>query len=313
MIQAIKSNSFPKFLLKLLASLFTLFIIDLAGGAILQNFYFKQQSGYDYLTTYAIEKTKTSILILGSSRAKNIYNTTIFENQTGLTCFNTGRDGEPIFYHYAILQAALKRYTPKIVILSFDAGNFSKNTDAYDKISALLPFYKTHPEIRSVTALKSPYEKLKLLSHIYPYNSILLQIIAGNLEYNKEKYITRKGFVPLHNFFSGPLKIFDYTKEKDLDSIKINTYKSFIQNCINHKVELYIICPPYMINPIGIDHSILEGKKIAQQYNIPFLDYSRDTSFTNNQLLFADFRHLNVHGAELLSNNVINKIGKKIK
>ena len=288
-------------------------MIDLAGGAMLENFYFKQQSGYDYLTTYSIEKTNANILILGSSRAKNIYNTTIFEKQTGLTCYNTGRDGEPIFYHYAVLQAALKRYTPKIVILSFDAGNFSKNTEAYDRITALLPYYKNHPEIHSTVALKGPYEKLKLLSNIYPFNSLLLPIIAGNSENNKEKYINIKGFIPLEFFFSGPLKTFDYTKEKDLDGIKINTYKLFIQDCINHKVELYIICPPYIINPIGIDHSILEGKKIAQQYNIRFLDYSRDTSFTNNPSLFADFRHLNVNGVELFSYKVIDKIGKSVK
>ena len=288
-------------------------MIDLAGGAMLENFYFKQQSGYEYLTTYSIEKTNANILILGSSRAKNIYNTTIFEKQTGLTCYNTGRDGEPIFYHYAVLQAALKRYTPKIVILSFDAGNFSKNIEAYDRITALLPYYKNHPEIHSTIALKSPYEKLKLLSNIYPYNSLLLPIIAGNRENNKEKYITINGFIPIEKTFSGPLKTFDYTKEKDLDSIKINTYKSFIQDCIIHKVELYIICPPYIINPIGIDHSILEGKKIAQQYNIRFLDYSRDTSFTNNPSLFADFRHLNVSGVELFSYKVIDKIGKSVK
>ena len=288
-------------------------MIDLAGGAMLENFYFKQQSGYDYLTTYSIEKTNANILILGSSRAKNIYNTTIFEKQTGLTCYNTGRDGEPIFYHYAVLQAVFKRYTPKIVILSFDAGNFSKNTEAYDRITALLPYYKNHPEIHSTVALKSPYEKLKLLSRIYPYNSLLLPIIAGNRENNKEKYININGFIPIEKTFSGPLKTFDYTKEKNLDSIKINTYKSFIEDCINHKVELYIICPPYMIDPIGIDHSILEGKKIAQQYNIRFLDYSRDTSFTNYPSLFADFRHLNVSGVELFSYKVIDKIGKSVK
>ena len=68
-----------------------------------------------------------------------------------------------------------------------------------------------------------------------------------------------------------------------------------------------------MIDPIGIDHSILEGQKIEQQHNIRFLDYSRDTSFTNYPSLFADFRHLNVNGVELFSYKVIDKIGKSVK
>lgn len=302
------NDSFIKFLLKLSACFALLFILDMGIGKLLKKFYFKQESGFNFLTTYSIEKTKADILILGSSRAVNIFNTTIFGKRTGLSCFNAGRNGEPIFYHYAVLKAVVKRYTPKIVLLSFDGGNFSKNTDAYDRITVLLPYYKNHPEIHSVVELKGPYETLKLLSNIYPYNSLLLPIISGNSNYSKKKYITSNGFTPLEKTFKGPLQTIDYSKEKDLDSIKIKVYKSFIEECIRQHIQLYIICPPYMINPIGTDHSITEAKEIALQYNIKFLDYSRDTFFTSKPQLFADFRHLNVNGVELFSNNVIDKL-----
>lgn len=302
------NHSFKFFLLKLAACFALLFILDRGIGKLLKNFYFKQQSGYDFLTTYSIEKTTADILIFGSSRAVNIFNTTIFSERMGLSCFNVGRYGEPIFYHYAVLQAVLKRYTPKIILLSFDAGNFSKNPEAYDRITVLLPYYKNHPEIHSIVTLKGPFEKLKLFSNIYPYNSLVLPIISGNADFSKKKYITTNGFIPIEKTFEGPLQTFDYSKEKDLDSIKINVYKSFIKQCISQQVQLYIVCPPYMINPIGIDHSIAEAKEIAQQYNIKFLDYSRDTFFTNKPNLFADFRHLNVAGVELFSNSVIEKL-----
>jgi len=302
------NHSFKFFLLKLAACVALLFILDRGIGKLLKSFYFKQQSGYDFLTTYSIEKTTADILIFGSSRAVNIFNTTIFSEHMGLSCFNAGRYGEPIFYHYAVLQAVLKRYTPKIILLSFDAGNFSKNPEAYDRITVLLPYYKNHPEIHSIVTLKGPFEKLKLLSNIYPYNSLVLPIISGNADFSKKKYITANGFIPLEKTFEGPLQTFDYSKEKDLDSIKINVYKSFIKQCISQHVQLYIVCPPYMINPIGIDHSIAEAKEIAQQNNIKFLDYSRDTFFTNKPNLFADFRHLNITGVELFSNSVIEKL-----
>lgn len=302
------NHSFKFFLLKLAACVALLFILDRGIGKLLKNFYFKQQSGYDFLTTYSIEKTTADILIFGSSRAVNIFNTTIFSEHMGLSCFNAGRYGEPIFYHYAVLQAVLKRYTPKIILLSFDAGNFSKNPEAYDRITVLLPYYKNHPEIHSIVTLKGPFEKLKLLSNIYPYNSLVLPIISGNADFSKKKYITANGFIPLEKTFEGPLQTFDYSKEKDLDSIKINVYKSFIKQCLSQHVQLYIVCPPYMINPIGIDHSIAEAKEIAQQNNIKFLDYSRDTFFTNKPNLFADFRHLNITGVELFSNSVIEKL-----
>jgi hypothetical protein len=237
-------NSFKAFLLKLAACVAVVYVIDSGVGYFLKIFYFKRESGYDYLTTYSIEKTKADILIFGSSRAVNIFNTTILAEKFGLPCYNAGRYSEPVFYHYAVLKSVLKRYTPKIILLSFDAGNFSKGADAYDKLSVLLPYYKNHPEIHSIVELKSHYEKIKMLSNIYPYNSLLLPIITGNSAYSKLKYPTIKGFIPLKRTFAGPLQTFNYSKEQQLDSLKINTYKSFIQDCINSNVQLYIVCPP---------------------------------------------------------------------
>lgn len=307
----IKNNSFRLFFLKFTAFFIIVFITDFIIGNSLKKFYFKQNSGFDYLTTYAIEKTKADFLIFGSSRAVNIFNCDIFEEQTKLSCYNVGRYGEPIFYHYGVLKAVLKRYTPKIIILSFDAGNFSKNTDDYDKLSVLLPYYQNHPEIRPVVELKSPYEKLKLLSKIYSYNSLLLPIVANNIGFNENKYFNINGFIPIDKFFSGPLQTFDYSKEGELDSVKINTYKHFIQDCIKSNIQLYIVCPPYMINQIGIPPSIIAAKKIAQQYNIDFFDYSKDEFYTTKPQLFADYRHLNPQGVKIFSNAIIEKINYK--
>ncbi|MEJ7586601.1 MAG: hypothetical protein WKI04_03455 [Ferruginibacter sp.] len=274
----------------------------------MKRYYFKQESGYDYLTTYSIKKASADIMVFGSSRAVNIFNTEIFEEKLGVTCYNAGRYGEPVFYHYAVLKTVLKRGTPKLAILSMDAGNFSNNPEAYDRITALLPYYQEHPEIRPVVELKGPYEKLKMLSNIYPYNSLILPIITGNSEYSKKKYLHIKGFIPLKRIFDGPLRTFDYSKEKDLDTVKINAYRSFITDCIHAKVQLFIICSPYMINAIGTDRSIREAKKIAQEYNIKFLDYSQDSSYTTRPELFADYRHLNEDGVKAFNNTIIDQI-----
>ncbi|MEO5892977.1 MAG: hypothetical protein ABIQ31_22195 [Ferruginibacter sp.] len=309
MIQFNKNSSFKVFLLKLLAFFITVYLLDFVIGQSLRKFYYKQESGYDYLTTYSIDKAKADIMVFGSSRAVNIFNTKIFEDSTGLTCFNTGRYGEPIFYHYAVLKSVLKRYQPKIIILSFDAGNFSKNVEAYDRLTALLPYYKDHPEIRPVVALKGPYEKLKMISNIYPYNSLLMPIITGNTAYSKKKYPHINGFIPIKRTFAGPLQTFDYSKETGLDTVKINSYRSFIQDCVAANIELHIVCPPYLIHAIGTDRSIIEGKRIAAGYNISFLDYSRDSFFIDKPQLFADYRHLNETGVALFSNKVIKEMG----
>ncbi len=309
MIKKNSNNSFKTFVSKLLVFFIIFFFVDLLIGNLLKKFYFQQESGMNYLTTFSIEKTTTDVVIFGSSRATNIFNTKIFEVNLNMPTYNAGRDGEPIFYHYAILKAILNRYKPKIIVLSMDEADFSKNSDDYDRISVLLPYYKSHPEIRPIITLKRPFEKLKLLSNIYPYNSLMLSIIGGNNSFNKNQYAN--GFIPLRYTISGPLQTYDYSKEIELDSTKINIYKSFIQDCINANISLYIICSPYIINSIGKDLSIIKAIAIAKEYNIDFFDYSRDTFYTTKPELFADYRHLNEKGVEIFSNTVAEKIKYK--
>lgn len=311
MQQLFNSSSLKSFFIKL-ACFFTLvFLVDFSIGSILKKYYFKQKAGLDYETTYAMDKTEADILILGSSRASNLFDPEIFEQHFNMSCYNAGRYGLPLFYHYAVFKAALKRHTPKIVLLSFDAGNFSKNQDSYDRITALLPYYSDHPEIRSVVNLKGPYERLKLLSHIYPYNSLVLPIISSSSAQSKIKYMHNNGFIPLNKTFTGPLPTFDYSAETEMDTVKINIYKAFIEQCIKSGIQLYIACPPYMIHSIGTDQSIIIAKNIAKEYRINFFDYSRDNFFINKPELFADFRHLNKTGAELFCNMIVDQINQK--
>lgn len=303
------SDKFLKsFTVKLLAFFIVIFLSDFFIGHLLQTFYFKQKAGFDYQATYAINEVKAEFLIFGSSRAANLFDPEIFESRLNMSCFNAGRDGYPIFYHYALLQANLMRHVPKKIILSFDAGNFSIDQEDYDRISALLPYYKNHTEFKSIIRLKGPYENLKMLSSIYPYNSLLIPIILGYANSSKEAYANIKGYFPYKKIINGPLINFDYTKEKKLDTIKINIFKLFIQHCVDLNIDLYIVCTPYLINSKGTDLSIITAKKISQQYNISFLDYSRDTFYTNRSYLFADFRHLNEKGVKLFSNIIVDTI-----
>lgn len=308
MIKLINANTLKSFFLKLFVFIIVVFILDRLAGAMLKIFYFKQQAGNDYLTTYAIDKTTDDVLIFGSSRAANIFNPRIFETQMGVSCFNAGRYGAPVFYHYAVLQCVLKRYEPKTILLSFDAGSFNKNQESYDRMAPLLPYYSDHPEIRDIVTLKGPFEQVKLLSCIYPYNSLLLPIISGNTAYGKRKFTHLKGYIPTEETFTGEMETIDYTKETALDSKKINTYKAFIQDCKKANIPLYIVCPPYLINSIGTDTSIIVAKKIAAENDTDFFDYSRDAYFNTNPQLFADFRHLNKTGVEIFCNILIKKL-----
>ena len=214
------NSPFKLFLLKLVFLFSIVFVLDFSLGKLLNYYYFKQERGSQYLTTFAAEQTKADLLVFGSSRANHHYRPDIFEKGLHLSFFNAGRDGNFLFYHYAILKAVLKRYRPKVVILDFIHGEFSKNQDSYDRISSLLPYYRSHPEMRSVIELKSPFEKIKMFSSIYPNNSNLLIIAGGNAFFSKKKRIDSDGYIPRFEIWNKPIENEKMTFKYELDATK---------------------------------------------------------------------------------------------
>ena len=304
----VHKSPFKLFLLKLVFLFSIVFVLDFSIGKLLNYYYFKQERGSQYLTTFAAEQMKADFVIFGSSRANHHYRPDIFEKGLHLSFFNAGRDGNFLFYHYAILKAVLKRYTPKVVILDFIHGEFSKNQDSYDRISSLLPYYRRHPEMRSVIELKSPFEKVKMLSSIYPNNSNFLIIAGGNAFFSKKKRIDSKGYIPRFEIWNKPIENEKMTFKYELDATKIKIFELFIKDCVSSKVKLYIICSPYFVQSKFPDYSITVAETIAKKSGIPFWDYSRDSAFTGNAKLFADPAHLNDSGAKIFSLKVVDRI-----
>ena len=297
-----------KFILKTLLFLMILFFLDYIIGEILRNLYFKQDSGYLYRTTYALDSTKADILIFGSSTANHHYYPPLFEKRLNMTVYNTGRDGNTVFYNYAVLKSVLKRYTPKIAILNFDIGEFEKEQDSYDRLSSLLPYFKEHPNIRPIIELRGPYEKYKLLSKIYPFNSLIFSIGIGNTDYNRSRknIDDEQGYVPLTNHWNK--KIYNDTSniKYKLDSNKIDALKSFIKDCVNSNIQLFIFISPRFIKYDSKDQSIEIMRAIAKVFAIPFYDYSKDSFFWSHPELFDDQTHMNDSGAKVFSNKVID-------
>lgn len=294
--------------IKLAAFLLLAFFFDRIIGGIFNKFYLSQTSGWEYRTKYSIEETKADILIFGASRAQQQYNPVYFEERMQQTCYNVGRDGEPIFYYYAVLKAILSRHLPKIIILDIENSVFKESQSSYDRISILLPFYKSHPEMRSIINLRSPYEKFKLQSNIYPYNSMLLKIVKGNIKSSNKEKEDINGYVPLLRSLNEPVRTVDLSKPYNLDNNKLNCYKAFINDCKKANIKLYIINSPYYFNSIGKDISMEIAKDIAHKNSIDFIDFSKDDFFLKSPQLFDDTVHVNMAGSKIFTNKVIDSV-----
>lgn len=300
------SRSF-RFLFKLLFLFTVVITLDFIIGNTLRYFYFKQKVGRLYRTTYAINETTDQVLIFGSSRAYHHYNPEVIQEELNLTCCNVGSPGQFMIYNYTVLKAVLERHIPEIIILDITPGEFENETDRYRRLSFLLPYYKNHPEIRSIINRRSLFEKYKLCSAIYPFNSSILMIAGGNMNYFKKKKEDINGFIPLKNTLKSPIKTVS-SSNYELDTVKIAMLQSFISLCKESNVKLIMTCSPSFIIYENSESTIQAAKTIAKLNEITFFDYSNDPLFISDNSLFDDRNHLNERGAIVFSTVICQDI-----
>lgn len=302
------SRQIKRFLIRIILIIIIIFCCDLGIGTILRFFYFRQESGPYYRTTYAIDSTTAEILIFGSSRANHHYVPEVFENNLHCTFYNTGRDGNFILYNYAIFKSITKRYLPKMIIFDINPDEIEYTANSYDRLSSLLPYYHTHPEIRGTVDLRGPFEKIKLLSSIYPFNSVLLTLVKEILQNKKKTDSENKGYVP----------IFKKMKYEKIDTVKIVSekinvcsddnktaaLKDMIRICKQHKIILvFVQSPIFIVNHDSYYNSLFS--EICKENQVSYFNLSAQTIFINHPDYFADYDHLNDNGAKVFSTIIL--------
>src|SRR4051794_8273958 len=104
-----------KFFKKFIILLVLLFITDRIIGTLLENAYKNAPQGDIKTFAHSITDPTEDIFIYGSSRAVHGYDTKVFADSLGLSCFNSGRENSNILYHTSILDEMLKKHKPKVV------------------------------------------------------------------------------------------------------------------------------------------------------------------------------------------------------
>ncbi len=305
-IQSLKEkNGYQYFVFNFVAVIILFFIGDVVAGKIFSVLYQKQRTGWEYRTKYSIEDTKADMLIFGSSRAQQQYNPLHFQERLKLSCYNVGRDGQVILYQYPVLKAILKRHTPKLIMLECDNRMFISNGAAYERLSCLYPFYKTHPEIRSILDTRSANEKVKMLSQMYPYNSTVFKIAQGIAKKEDEDI---NGYLPLNGALQEPIRKVDLTVAYTIDTNSVACFRNFVTLCKSSGVQLIATASPYFSDETGTDASLIIAKQIAVENNIPFYDLSKGIAPLNKSTFFDDTAHVNQTGSVILSNTIIDSI-----
>ncbi|MDR2056694.1 MAG: DUF1574 domain-containing protein [Dysgonamonadaceae bacterium] len=297
-------------ILKFFGFLIFLFILDFGIGKILNYYYFKQKYGEYAVLTKTIENPtnqRIEILIMGSSRARRHYHPGIISATLGKSCYNAGYDAQSILFHKALLDIIEEKYKPEIIVLDVNMNELDNEEISYDQLSVLLPYASRYPKLWNTLLLKSPFERIKAISRIYPYNSLLDKIVKGNIIYQESDI---NGFMPFYGMYGNDLVERTFP-EIDLDPNKVSAFNAFLAICREKNIQLYIVYSPEYVKSLNTSSSMNYIIETCQKQGIEYISYQNNESYLKNEL-FREYLHLNNVGAEKFSLEIASKIKEKM-
>lgn len=297
------------FFLKLIVFIVCFILIDFLGGFCLERIQQTMQNKHPghikYKTTYMIDRCYEDIIIVGSSTASHHYNSEKIEEGTGLTTYNCAMDGHFFIYQNALIHMMLKRHQPKVLIWEIGEHFLSTpNNLEYQTMNDLYPYY-ADMDIKELIDKKDRFQKYRMTSRLFRYNSTLFQaayLLLKPREFNK-------GFVPLE---ASDVK--STTMVTEIDSINnkpdIEKEKLFVETVklLKEKnVFLVITSSPrnYHASTLNTtDYTRLLS--LIEEYHIPYINsYGL---FTGDSTLFRDADHLNENGANKYMDSFVPKL-----
>jgi hypothetical protein len=306
-------QEFKTLLFKSIRFIIVFIILDVALGFIAKEVFFSQETGKYSRMTYSIEKDSSDILVMGSSHANRHYVPEVIEKQLGMSCYNAGVLGQKMIFHAALQKMILKNHKPKYIILNIDKDWMYEAEDAYERIADLHPYYNDYKtELEPIFSLNSKFTSLKLMLNSYQTNSTIVHAI----KYFVKPQQDFNGYVPLNKKMSKPQtsEVSEAnTKREEVKTIDpnfVSLFKDFIANAKEHEVQLIFAISP-RVKPIeGMkDNSSLKTMTaIADENNIPLIDFTYEPVFIEQYELFNDSSHLNHDGAIIFSKLLSDKI-----
>ena len=281
-------------------------MFDFAIGNVYDGLYFSEKSRQNDRLIHSVLETNEDILIFGSSRALHHYNPQIIEDSLGMSCYNVASGGQNIYFHVALLESALERYTPKIAILELMSIDFEQTPPQWDteKLGVLLPFSEKSEAAKNAVLRKGEIENFKLLSSVYPFNSLQYSMLRNNLfPFNNHK----KGFMPIKRTWGKPLNEKDNT-HRLVDIDKLAVLHRFVEICKKNDIMFFIHVSPHFAKMKHKSVYTDVSKKLFDMYGIKVINFESDSLFLKHPEYFADPYHLNKNGAGIYTSIVANII-----
>jgi hypothetical protein len=306
------SNKIGRFSVKLFFFVVILSIVDLIGGTIFGHFFYQTKYGENWPKANWVIGEQFDIVILGSSRTFRHYVPGIITEETNLSVFNAGENGQYLLYAYALEQLILEKYKPKIIVLDL-LPSYTVALDnpelEFNRLDVLAP-YSGNKKVRELLIGDSFYQKIKLLCKLYRYNSRILNI-ADNIRNGPENFDNGYISIGQPKFRETNQFLVDKMANPSFDEYKKEILNQFILSASEKQIPIVFSFSP-TLQPLSdiVMQKIKEYKAIAQLHNIHFVEFGPDEfpEYMNKEY-FMDYIHMNAKGAEKFS----KEFGHKLK
>ena len=275
---------------------------DIILGCVFDYLFTHAKGGDTASQHYVADVMQEQVIVMGSSRATHHYVPSVITDSTGLSCYNCGRDGNGIIYHYGRFLLLSQRYHPRMVIYDVSyAFDIVKEKDNLKYVDFLKPFARRDC-IRQYVGEFAPKECWKQLSSMFRYNGKLGQIIMDNVRPLQQNL---NGYKPFH-------QVMDYEPEKEpetemtVDTLKLYYLQSLIRKCKADNVALLVcVSPLYLADDAERYEPVLQ---LCLKEHVPFVSYYRDPMLSCDRKYYKDQIHLNDTGATLYTRSLMRYI-----
>lgn len=290
-----------KYLIKIALFFVAVAIVDVLFGIACQYMNDHSKGGGIKSRYYVCKESNEDVLIFGSSRAKHHYVPDIIEDSLGMTCYNTGEDGNGIILCYGFLKMITQRYSPKLII--YDVTTFDMHEDDNMKyVDLMKPFYY-EPGIDSIFWEVNPKSRYMMLSNLYRYNTTCLRVI-GNFIHPMTNY--PKGYSALFDVMDYE-PIIKEEPQKEVDLLKIKYFEDFVKMTKNNNIYL-VCCVSPIYKAFSYEDYYAPIKQLCEKYEVPFLYYEAEENIFDKRGFFKDRTHMNDSGARFYTNLIAKEI-----
>ena len=284
-----------KFVFRVLVFFFSIIVLDVLFGYACQYMNNHSKGGGVKSRYYVCKESHEKVLVFGSSRAKHHYVPDIIEDSLGLSCYNTGEDGNGIIFCYGVLKMITQRYKPRLII--YDVSFFDIYKDDNMKYVDLLKPYYYEAGIDSIFWSVNPKTQLMMHSSLYRFNTTCLRIIG---DFFHPVSITPKGYLPL-------TKVMDYEPQEDnvqeqreIDCLKLQYFERFIQCASENNIRI-VFCVSPLYRSSKMESSYQPIRNICKKYGLPFIFNASVPEISTEKEYFYDRTHMNDRGARLFT------------